>query len=92
MKLARVKGSVVATMKHAIYEGHRLLLVHDVSETGERRGAGFIAIDQVQAGPGDLVLYVEEGNSARTILKDKTAPARAVICAIVDAVQREWPV
>ncbi len=89
MKLARVDGSVVATVKHPIYAGERLLLVHDVDETGARQGPGFVAVDRVQAGPGDLVLYMDEGNSARTILKDPQAPVRAVLCAIIDQVNRE---
>lgn len=89
MKLARVQGSVVATIKHPIYEGHRLLLVRDADEQGRPQGPGFVAIDRVQAGPGDLVLYMDEGNSARLLLGDSTAPARAVVCAIVDSVERE---
>lgn len=90
MKLARVTGNVVATMKHPIYAGERLLLLHTVDERGGRQGSAFVAIDRVQAGPGDLVLYVEEGNSARTVLKNAAAPVRSVIVAIVDAVEREW--
>ena len=91
MKLAVVTGSVTATVKHSIYEGHRLLLMRSTDPEGNPVGHGFVAVDMVQAGPGDRVIYVEEGNSARTVLKDNMAPVRAVIVGIVDRVTREWP-
>ena len=40
----------------------------------------------VGAGPGSVVLVVDEGNSARGVLKDGTAPVRTVIVGIVDSV------
>ncbi len=89
MKIGVVKGSVVASAKHPIYIGHRLLLVEPIDHHGNKSGAGFVAIDQVQAGPGDKVIYVDEGNSARTVLNDPKAPARAVLVAIVDRINVE---
>lgn len=86
MKLGIVTGSVTATVKHSIYNGRRLLLVRPVDPEGNSIGAAFAAVDSVQAGPGDPVLYVDEGNSARMVLGDKTAPVRAVIVAVVDRV------
>ncbi len=91
MKLGVVTGSVTATVKHSIYDGQRLLLVRPVDPEGRAIGSAFAAIDAVQAGPGDPVIYVDEGNSARTVLQDKTAPARAVIVGIVDRVNRDQP-
>jgi microcompartment protein CcmK/EutM len=41
----------------------------------------------VQAGAGDRVLVIDEGNGARQILNRKEAPVRAVIVGIVDDVQ-----
>ena len=90
MKLGVVTGSVVATVKHRIYDGHRLLLLHPVDPEGNIIGHGIVGIDMVQAGPGDVVIYVEEGNSARTVLKDDTAPVRVVLVAIVDRIDVEW--
>lgn len=91
MRLGIVTGSVTCTVKHPIYDGRRLLLVRPVDPDGRVMGAAFVAIDAVQAGPGDPVIYVDEGNSARTVLQDKGAPARAVIVGIVDRVNRDWP-
>jgi microcompartment protein CcmK/EutM len=41
----------------------------------------------VQAGPGDLVLVLDEGSSARQLLDaEPNGPVRAVIVGIVDAI------
>ncbi len=52
------------------------------------QGQTFLAFDTVQAGVGDLVLVIDEGNSARTILGDPQAPIRAVVVGIVDDIER----
>ena len=44
-------------------------------------------IDTVQAGVGDIVLVMDEGNSARTVLENTTAPIRSIIVGIVDEIQ-----
>lgn len=88
MKLGKITGNVVATIKHDVYEGERLLLLHPIGPDGEIIGTGLIGVDAVQAGPGDTVLYVDEGNSARTILKNPQAPVRVVVMAIVDSI--DW--
>jgi microcompartment protein CcmK/EutM len=41
-------------------------------------------VDVVQAGVGDRVLVLDEGNGARQILKREVAPIRAVVVGIVD--------
>jgi microcompartment protein CcmK/EutM len=38
------------------------------------------------AGPGSIVLVMDEGGSARSVLKDEAAPVRLVIVGIVDNV------
>jgi ethanolamine utilization protein EutN len=86
MTLGRVVGSVVATVKHPVLRGHKLLLVQPVDSSGKARGKTTLAIDVVQAGPGDTVLLLEEGNSSRLILGDSMAPVRSTIVGIVDSV------
>jgi len=89
MKLARIAGNVVATIKHPVYDQARLLLAEPITTAGKVAGNAFILVDAVQAGPGDVVIYVDEGNSARAVLHDVQAPVRAVAVAIVDAIDRE---
>ena len=76
MTLGRVLGDVVATAHHPAYDGQKLLVVEPVDEKGKSRGASFLAVDRVQAGPGDLVLVNREGNSARQMFGAKKLPIR----------------
>jgi len=86
MKLCRVTGNVVATVKHEAYRGHKLMIVQPIDETGGDAGTTFLAVDLVQAGPGDTVLVMQEGNGVRQILKSDKLPIRSVIVGVVDDV------
>ena len=86
MKLCRVIGPVVATAKHKSYAGRKLLSVQPVDEQGAATGSSFLAVDDVQAGPGDVVLVMQEGNGVRQLLKAKDLPIRSLIVGIVDRV------
>jgi ethanolamine utilization protein EutN len=86
MILTRVKGNVVATVKHPCFTGHRLLIVQPIDANGKDKGDSFLACDHVQAGPGDVVLVQREGNTARQLLGMPTDPFHSVIVAIVDKV------
>ena len=86
MKLGRVEGNVVATVKHPTYVGHKIMIVQPLDEHGKDTGTSFLAVDSVQAGPGDRVLVMQEGNGVRQILKVKNLPIRSLIVGIVDEV------
>ena len=87
MILGRVRGTVVATIKHEAYLNRRMLLLDKISPTGEPLGGYLVAVDSVDATAGQTVLVIDEGNSARQILGDASAPIRSVIIGIVDDVQ-----
>lgn len=90
MTAARVVGTVTATMKHAHYEGKKLLVVKPVDIRGEVQGKSFIAVDAVQAGIGDLVLVIDEGGSAREMLEyPEGETIRAVAAGIIDRMEDE---
>ncbi|MCC6748809.1 MAG: EutN/CcmL family microcompartment protein [Deltaproteobacteria bacterium] len=86
MKICRVAGTVVATAKHPAYAGQKLLVVQPVDERGVEQGQSFLAVDRVQAGEGDTVLVLSEGNGARQLFQAKVLPVRSVIVGIVDRV------
>ena len=86
MQIARIIGNVVATVRHRVYDGHRLLLVQPLALDGLDRGRPYIALDFVQAGKGDRVLVTNEGNSGRQMVGDPQAPVRSVIVGIVDEI------
>jgi len=83
----RVVGTVVATIKDEAFFGRKLLLVDRLGLDGKPDGHYDIAVDVVQAGIGDKVLVIDEGNGARQVLKRDPAPVRAVIVGVVDDIE-----
>ena len=71
MKLARVVGTVVSTIRSPIFDGRALLLVDLLEPDGREAGGYLIAVDTVGAGAGET-----GGGQLRT-----------VIVGIVDAVE-----
>lgn len=87
MILAKVIGNVVATAKDKGYEWKKVLIVQPVQPDGKDTGKSFLAVDAVQAGIGDTVLVLEEGGSARAIIKEpQSMTVKSVIAGIVDKV------
>jgi ethanolamine utilization protein EutN len=86
MQIARVVGTVVATQKHAKFEGAKLLLVQPVDLEDRPRGTTLLAVDSVGAGVNEKVLIVIEGRAAGEALGRKAAPVDAAIIGIVDSV------
>jgi ethanolamine utilization protein EutN len=85
--MCRVLGNVTATAKHPAFAGRTLLVVQPLDEHGADTGDSFIAIDHAQAGPGDRVLVLTEGNGVRQILKmGDIVPIRSIVVGIVDEV------
>ncbi len=74
MLIARVVGEVVATQKHSSHEGCKLLMVQPLNLDGSDRGDAVVAVDAVDAGPGDRVLLVTEGFSAMTSVGRPQSP------------------
>lgn len=88
MILGVVRGSIYSTINHPFYDKRRLLLVDRTEPDWSPTGKYIIAIDTVDAGVGDRVLVLDEGNGARQVLDDPTGPVRSVIVGIVDEVAR----
>lgn len=86
MYIGKVIGNVVSTIKISHLENHKLLLVDQLDLEGQETGYYDIAVDVVQAGPGDTVLVIDEGNGARQILNIDPGAVRAVIVGVVDEV------
>jgi len=82
-----VLGNVTATVKHPAFAGRTLLVVQPLDEHGADVGDSFVAIDHAQAGAGDRVLVLTEGNGVRQILKQgDQVPIRSMVVGVVDAV------
>ena len=87
MILGKVIGNVVSTIKLPVYKGYKILIVQPVNDKEEPQGESVLALDTVQAGVGDTVLVIDEGNSSRLIMNNSTAPVRTMIVGIVDAIK-----
>ena len=88
MKIAKVVGVAISTVKEPRLDDSKLLLVIDTDQAGEALGNPYIAQDIVGAGPGELVIVVE-GSSARVAAWDINKPVDAVIVGILDSLQFE---
>jgi ethanolamine utilization protein EutN len=86
MYIGKVIGTVVSTIKISHLENHKLLLVDQLDLRGKETGYYDIAVDVVQAGPGDTVMVIDEGNGARQVLGIDPGAVRAVIVGVVDEV------
>jgi microcompartment protein CcmK/EutM len=81
MVLGRVVGKAVSTAKHASLKGMRLLVVEPI------RAASLdpvLAMDEMGASAGDVVILSNDGKFARQMVKDGTSPARWWVMGIVD--------
>jgi len=89
MFIAKVVGNVWATIKHKSLENTKLLLVRRIDGISGKFPDEdiMLAVDKfIDAGIDNIVLVMDEGNSARQILNDKTAPVRTIICGIIDTI------
>ena len=87
MIIGTVRGNIVSTINHPFYDGKKMLIVEKEDFAG-KAGGYLIAIDGgVGVGVGERVLVIDEGNSARQVVKDSKAPLRYIIVAIVDHIE-----
>jgi len=90
VKLGRVIGTAVATVKSSGLDSYKLLLVRDFQDdanaTPDERADYYVAIDTVGAGIGEVVL-VAFGSAARLSSTPLEAPVDAAIVAILDTVR-----
>lgn len=87
MILGKVIGNVVSTVKVDGYNSKTILIVQPIDPKGNSIGKSFLAVDAIQAGVGDTVITVDEGGSARSILKEpNTFTIKLVVAGIVDKI------
>jgi ethanolamine utilization protein EutN len=87
VKIARVVGNVLATVKHPDLSGQRLLLVDDEGPDGALQRRPRLALDVVDAGEGDRVLVLDEGNGAAQVFARARGPVRTVVVGVIDEVE-----
>jgi microcompartment protein CcmK/EutM len=84
MQLARVIGTVVATVKNESLEGRKLLVIQSLNKDLQEQGKPMVAVDSVGAGVGELVFWCR-GKEASFPFKREDTPTDCTIVAIVDS-------
>ncbi len=79
MRLCTVIGHVVASEKHPIMAGKKILIVDDGHEEALQ-----LAVDGVGAGVGTRVLVAESGAAGAEVVGIESPPVRSVVTCIVD--------
>jgi ethanolamine utilization protein EutN len=81
MILGRVVGKAVSTVKHRSLEGTRMLLVEPIQAASPDP---VLAIDQMGARAGDIVVLSSDGIYTREVVNDNNSPARWTVLCIAD--------
>jgi len=86
MHLARVKGTVVASIISPGLRGVRLLILQPLDRRLRPRGGAVVAADAVaMAGPDELVYYVSSREAA-VAMPESFVPVDHAVIGIADAV------
>ena len=85
MHLARVVGTVVATVKNQALEGRKLLIIQPIVSAHRDSGKTMVAIDAIGAGAGETVFWCR-GKEASFPFDPKQVPTDCTIVGIVDTV------
>ena len=83
MFLARVTGTVVATVKDPALVAGKLLVVQALTPEGEAAGRPQVALDAVGAGVGEVV-YCCRGKESTFAFLPRVVPGDLTIIGIVD--------
>jgi ethanolamine utilization protein EutN len=84
MQLARVIGTVVATVKNESLAGRKLLVVQTLNKDLVAIGKPIVAVDSVGAGVGELVFWCRGKEASFPFKRDET-PTDCTIVGIIDS-------
>jgi microcompartment protein CcmK/EutM len=82
MFLARIDGSLTATVKHQTLEGWRLLIGRRLDSSGTPEGDPLVLLDRLGAGYGSTVVVTTDNEEIRKA--GNTTPVRMLIMGLVD--------
>jgi ethanolamine utilization protein EutN len=84
MQIARVIGTVVATVKNESLTGRKMLLVQTLNADLQPQGKPMVALDAVGAGVGELVFWCRGKEASFPFKRDET-PTDCTIVGIIDS-------
>jgi microcompartment protein CcmK/EutM len=83
--LARIDGTLTATVKHATLSACRFLIGQRLESDGSTSGEPLVLLDRLGARHGSTVVVSTDGDIAREWLGN-TTPGRMIVVGLVDAV------
>ena len=84
MQIARVIGTVVATVKNETLKGRKFLIVQTLDANLRDKGKPMVALDSVGAGVGELVFWCRGKEASFPFKRDET-PTDCTIVGIIDS-------
>ena len=84
MLFGRVRGTAVCSIKYPDLQGMKLLVVQPLDKHMQPMGAMQVAVDVVQAGPGDLCVMVRSREASLALREHKFVPVDLALVGIVD--------
>lgn len=97
VRLARVIGQVVSTVKNTSFDGLTMLVVQDLDDTALAdgqlepaigRGTVYSVVDPLGAGVEEIVV-VAQGSAAVYAMRPRDVPTDATVIGIVDTVAKD---
>jgi microcompartment protein CcmK/EutM len=85
VKIAKVVGNLISTIKDKCFHGYKLMIVEFLNPDGTPDGKRQIAFDAAHAGVGDIVLVNIDGGAANILTGDKELIADLTICGVLDS-------
>jgi microcompartment protein CcmK/EutM len=85
VKIARVVGNLISTIKDKSFQGYKLMIVEYLTPEGIPDGKRQIAFDAAHAGVGDIVLVNIDGGAANMFTGDGDLIADNTICGVLDS-------
>jgi len=89
MKFGRVIGNVVSTIKNEKLAGIRLAIVEPLDPDGNVIGNNEIVGDFLGAAVGNLIIWIEDGDTISGVMGIKNIPLRGSIVGIIDKIDME---
>ncbi len=87
MLFGRVRGSAICTIKYPDLKGMKLLVVQPLNKHMQPVGTMQVAVDVVEAGPGDLCVMVRSREAALALREHKFVPVDLALIGIVDELE-----
>ncbi len=84
MLFGRVHGTAICSIKYPDLQGMKLLVVQPLDKHMQAVGPMQVAVDVVQAGPGDLCVMVRSREASLALREHKFVPVDLALVGIVD--------